>query len=94
MKVVEHGRFLPTSFILTYGKLLVDSNFFVCNYGTNCEYFETADDVTVLDYLEIELGGLNCSLPITDLWETFKELINYCRTYYIPTKRLGMKQKT
>lgn len=54
--------------------------------------FEKADDVTILDYLEIALDGFDCSLPVNYLWEKFKETVKYCTSHYIPTKRINRKK--
>lgn len=54
--------------------------------------FSKADDVTILDYLEMAFDNFECCTPVNELWECFKSCVKYCISNYIPYKQIIEKR--
>lgn len=51
-----------------------------------CKNFSSADDVSILDYLEVSLYSIDEASDVNVLWNQFKDIINHCLHHFVPER--------
>ncbi|KAH9372151.1 hypothetical protein HPB48_009716 [Haemaphysalis longicornis] len=51
-----------------------------------CKTFSSADDVSILDYLELSLYSFQEASDVNVLWNQFKDIINHCLHHFVPER--------